>query len=140
MNDAFVQHNAHHFQQPPSNGVSAAIPRRVLEDLSPHDEEGTMNRVVHAYKNYYSILDGEYDLEKVQKIKRPFYEQLQRGCDPIESMGRPMTYEEMNQYWIKLPERTSSSSSGCQVGLYKAMHVCIPSEEQFNGQPRDKQP
>ena len=40
-----------------------------------------------------------------------------------------MTYEEMNQYSIKLPERTSSSPSGRHVRLYKAMHVCIPTEE-----------
>ena len=33
-------------------------------------------------------------------------------------------------YWIKLPERTSSRPSGHDhVGLYKAMHVCIPNEE-----------
>ena len=40
-----------------------------------------------------------------------------------------MAYEEMNQYWIKLPERTSPCTSGRHVGLYKAMHVCIPTEE-----------
>ena len=50
MNEAFVQHNEHHFQQPPRNGASAAIPGQVLEDLSPHDEEGTMkNRMAQAY-------------------------------------------------------------------------------------------
>ena len=86
MNDAFVQYNAHHFQQPPRNGASAAIPGQVLQDLSPHDEEGLMNRMEHAYTNYYSILDGVYDLEKVQEFERPFYEQLQRQCDPIEAM------------------------------------------------------
>ena len=48
----------------------------------------------NAYTNYYSILNGEYDLEKVQEFERPFYEQLQRRCDPIEAMGRPMTYYE----------------------------------------------
>ena len=64
MNDAFIQHNAHHFQQPPRNGESAAIQGQVQEDLSPHDEEGTMNRMEHGYTNYYSILDGEYDLGK----------------------------------------------------------------------------
>ena len=40
-----------------------------------------------------------------------------------------MTYEEINQYWIKIPEQTSSSPSGRHVGLYKAMHVCIPTED-----------
>ena len=65
MNEAFVQHNDHHFQQPPRNGASAAILGQVLEDLSPHDEEETINRVENAYTNYYSILNGEYDLEKV---------------------------------------------------------------------------
>lgn len=64
MNDAFVQYNAHHFQQPPRNGASAAIPGQVLQDLSPHDEEGLMNRMEHAYTNYYSILDGVYDLNE----------------------------------------------------------------------------
>ena len=30
----------------------------------------------------------------------------------------------------KLPERASSSPSGSHVGLYKALHVCMPSEEE----------
>ena len=30
-----------------------------------------MNRVENAYKNYYAILDGEYDLERVQEFERP---------------------------------------------------------------------
>ena len=42
MKEAFVQHNEHHFQQPPRNGASTATPRQVLKNLSPHDEEGTM--------------------------------------------------------------------------------------------------
>ena len=37
MNEAFVQHNEHHFQQPLRDGASAAILGQVLEDLSPHD-------------------------------------------------------------------------------------------------------
>ena len=88
-----------------------------------------MNRVENAYKNYYVILDGEYDLEKVQEIEHPFYEHLQRWCGPIEAMERPMTYEEMNKYWIQLPEHTSSSPWGRHAGLYKAMHAFIPTEE-----------
>ena len=64
MNEAFVQYNEHHFQQPPWNGASAAIPGQVLEDLSPHDEERRINLMENAYTNYYSFLDGEYDLKK----------------------------------------------------------------------------
>ena len=43
-------------------------------------------------------------------------------------MERPTTYEKINQYWIKLPEQTSFSSSCLHVSLYKSMHVCIPTE------------
>ena len=68
MNEAFVQHNEHHFQQPPRNEASAANPGQVLEDLSPHDEEGTMNHMKNVYTNYYSILDGEYDLKKYKDL------------------------------------------------------------------------
>ena len=75
--------------------------------------------------NYYSILDGKYELEKVQEFERPFYEHLQRQCDPIEAMGRPMTYEEMNQYWIKLPEGTSSSPSGHQAIMSDYTKQCM---------------
>ena len=77
MNEAFVQYNEHHFQRPPRNGASAPIPGQVLKDLIPHDREGTMNRVGQAYENYYTIIYGEYDLEKIQELERPFYEHLQ---------------------------------------------------------------
>ena len=50
----------------------------------------------NAYENHHAILDAKYDLNKVQDFEHPFYEHLQRRCEPIEAMERPMTYEEMN--------------------------------------------
>lgn len=128
MNDAFVAHNQQHFLQPPRNGTSAAIPGQVRDDLRPYDDEGKITRQDVAFENYYSILDGEYDLDKVKEPERPFYDNLQKIVDTDENMARDITFDELHQYMKRIPERTSSSPSGRHVGLYKAMHVCIPQE------------
>ena len=59
----------------------------MLEDLIPYNGEGTLNRVENTYEKYYAILDGKYDLKKVQEFERLFYEHSQLRCGPKEAMG-----------------------------------------------------
>ena len=129
MNDALVARNQSHFMQPPQNGASVAIHGTVRDDLRTYDDEGRINNQEEAFKNYYSILDGEYDLDKVKESERPFYNNLRRVAPPDENMARDITYADLHHYMKKLPEKTSSSPSGRHVGLYKALHVYIPVED-----------
>ena len=128
MNEAFVEHNQEHFLQPISNGASAAIHGPVRDDLRPYDDDGNITRQEEAFQNYYSILEEQYDLDKVKETERPFYSNLKRVAEPDDNMARDITLLELHQYMRKLPERTSSSPSGQHVGLYKAIHVVIPKE------------
>ena len=129
MNQAFLAHNQQHFMQPTRNGSSAAIPGTVRDDLRIFDDNGKITRMDAAFQNYYSILEGDYDLEKVQEEERPFYKNLQRVTQPDDNMARDIKEAELHHYMQKIPERTSSSPSGRHVGLYKALHMCIPDEQ-----------
>ena len=91
------------FIQPLHNGTSAAIQGQVRDDLQPYFNNGNITRQDEAFKTYYSILDGEYDLEKVKESERPFYSDLQHVVDTDDNMARNITYKEYHQYMKRLP-------------------------------------
>mmetsp|Transcript_20529 Transcript_20529/g.31375 ORF Transcript_20529/g.31375 Transcript_20529/m.31375 type:complete len:93 (-) Transcript_20529:807-1085(-) len=92
MNDAFVEHNQQHFLQHFHNGTSAAIQGSVRDDLQPYDNDSNITRQDEAFKNYYSILDGEYDLGKVKESENPFYSNLQLVVETDGNMAWDITY------------------------------------------------
>ena len=121
MTTALVDWNRQHFQQPIRNGATVANGETFSKGLHPHETSPA-----ELQSNTWAILEGNLDRTAVQHHELPFYNAL---CSTTNEVLREILEEykekEFRDYWTKINQHKSSSTSGTYVGLNKAMAIAV---------------